>query len=90
MDIVVVDTDIVSFYFKRDSRGEPYVASWAGKTLLVSFMTLAELQLWGIIRNWGQGRKSQLQSFLKQHFAVYQVDERLCGLWAFVMAEKSN
>ena len=87
MDFVVVDTDIVSFCFKHDSRAQPYVANWTGKTLVVSFMTLAELRLWEIVRNWGQGRISQFRSFLKQHFAVHPANERLCGLWALLMAE---
>jgi len=87
MDFVVVDTDIISFCFKHDSRAQPYIASWSGKTLVVSFMTLAELRLWGIVRNWGQTRKSQFQLFLKQHFAVHPANERLCDLWALVMAE---
>jgi predicted nucleic acid-binding protein len=87
MDFVVVDTDIVSFCFKNDSRAQPYIAGWTGKTLVVSFMTLAELQLWGIVRNWSQSRKSEIHSFLKQHFVVHPVNERLCGLWATLMAE---
>jgi hypothetical protein len=56
MDFVVVDTDVVSFYFKNDPRSQPYVSQWAGKTLLISLMTLADLQIWGLVRNWGPRR----------------------------------
>jgi len=90
MDLLVVDTDVVSFYFKNDPRAQPYMARWAGKTLVVSFMRLAELQLWALVRKWGSDRTERLRSFLVQHFVVHPVDERLCGLWAAVMAESQS
>lgn len=43
MTSVVVDTDVVSFSFKRDSRIRRYRPHLLGKTLVISFMTLAEL-----------------------------------------------
>jgi predicted nucleic acid-binding protein len=51
MNLVLVDTDVVSFHFKNDPRAEPHIAEWAGKTLVVSFMTLAELQFWRLSAN---------------------------------------
>ena len=87
MDLLVVDTDVVSFYFKNDPRAQPYVNRWAGKTLVVSFMTQAELQFWAIVRQWGPSRVERLRTFLTRHFIVYPVDEGLCALWAAAMAE---
>jgi tRNA(fMet)-specific endonuclease VapC len=87
MDIVVVDTDVASFYFKNDRRAQPFVSRWSGKTLVISFMTFAELQLWALLRNWGPRRVGQLQAFIKTHFVVHPADEHLCSLWASVMAE---
>ena len=58
MNWLVIDTDVVSFYFKNDSRAKAYVANWQGNTLVISFMTLAELKLWGLVRNWGANRAS--------------------------------
>lgn len=40
---VVVDTDVVSFIFKNRPVGAQYEADLAGCTLLISFLTLAEL-----------------------------------------------
>jgi predicted nucleic acid-binding protein len=87
MDLLVVDTDVVSFFFKNDPRAQPYVAHWTGKTLVVSFMTLAELKLWALVRNWGPARAERLTAYMARHFVVHPVDERLCGLWAAVMAQ---
>jgi hypothetical protein len=40
---VVVDTDVVSFIFKNHPTGRLYEADLVGNTLLISFMTVAEL-----------------------------------------------
>ncbi|MGC4003229.1 MAG: PIN domain-containing protein [Pirellulales bacterium] len=87
MDFVVIDTDVVSFYFKNDARADPFKNHWAGKTLVVSFMTLAELRLWTRVRRWGRSRIDQLEAFVKSRFVVYPVDDRLCDTWATLMAE---
>ena len=41
---VVLDTDVVSFLFKRDSRGDPYQPHLEDREWLISFMTEAELE----------------------------------------------
>jgi tRNA(fMet)-specific endonuclease VapC len=61
MNLIVVDTDLVSYFFKGDSRVHPYLAAWAGRQLVVSFMTIAELKLWAIIRKWSEPRIAQLE-----------------------------
>jgi predicted nucleic acid-binding protein len=40
-----------------------------------------------LIRKWGQHRTERLRAFLTQQFVVHPFDERLCDLWAEVMAE---
>lgn len=53
MTPVVVDTDVVSFIFKNHPIGRRYEADLAGCTLLISFMTVAELDRWAIQSKWG-------------------------------------
>ena len=48
MTRVVVATDVVSFIFKNHPIGVVYEADLAGGTLLISFMTPAELDRWAI------------------------------------------
>jgi len=43
MTPVVVDTDVVSFLLKNDSRAQLYLPLMRNRDLLVSFMTEAEL-----------------------------------------------
>jgi tRNA(fMet)-specific endonuclease VapC len=47
----VVDTDVVSYLFKGDSRAEAYRLHLSGRLLVVSFMTVAELQRWALERD---------------------------------------
>ncbi len=54
-DVVIVDTDGVSFLFKGDTRAQAYRRPLQGRALAVSFMIVAELYQWACVRNWGEG-----------------------------------
>jgi tRNA(fMet)-specific endonuclease VapC len=81
MSAVVVDTDVVSFQFKRDSRAALYDPHLRGRTLVLSFMTLAELDRWSVQRQWGSARQSRLDRHLTR-FVVAYADRALCRWWA--------
>lgn len=83
MAAVVVDTDVVSFLFKLDTRAEAYKPHLRGKLLTISFMTVAELDRWAIARSWGEARRQQLEAHLRR-FIVYHYDRALCRTWAQV------
>ena len=42
MDVVLLDTNIVSFLLKGDSRAKSYAPHLRGRILAISFMTVAE------------------------------------------------
>lgn len=48
---VLIDTDVLSFLFKGDTRAEKYRAHLTNRLLVVSFMTLAELERWALQRH---------------------------------------
>jgi tRNA(fMet)-specific endonuclease VapC len=54
MNFVLLDTNIVSFLFKGDSRIQLYMPYLQGQQLAISFMTVAELFQWAAVRNWAQ------------------------------------
>ena len=83
MTRVVVDTDVVSFIFKNHPSGALYEADLAGCTLLISFMTLAELDRWAIQSKWGPARREWLRLYL-QKFVMLPYSRRLCTPWADV------
>lgn len=89
MNSVVVDTDVVSFLFKNDSRARLYDDHLAGALLVISFMSLAELDLWVLQRNWGEARRQRLETFLA-NFVIHPFDRGLCQLWAKVRHEANR
>lgn len=83
MDAVVVDTDVISFWFKNDTRASAYRRHLIGKLLVVSFVSVGELQEWAIRRRWGAERRAQMEQHL-QRFLFHPVDRRICSVWAEV------
>jgi len=83
-DAVVVDTNVISFFIKRDTRSPLYESHLASSSLLViAAQTRAELELWALSRNWGAKRLSELKQFLAD-YVLAQVDEKLALKWATV------
>jgi tRNA(fMet)-specific endonuclease VapC len=83
---LVVDTNVVSFTFKKDSRSVLYESHLQGNFLVISFMTLAELKLWTLKNNWGEKRKDNFAEFLKDYLVIYS-DEKLCEIWAQIKSD---
>lgn len=81
MPSVVVDTDVVSFLFKEDSRAELYRPHLTDKLLVMSFMTVAELDQWALERNWGATRRARMEEHLR-NFVIYPFNRALCSKWA--------
>ena len=82
---MVVDTDVISFLFKGHTTGSLYRADLDGRALLISFMTLAELDRWAIQATWGEKRRDCLKLYL-QPFVVMPYNRALCLAWAEVMS----
>jgi predicted nucleic acid-binding protein len=80
---LIVDTDVLSFLYKRDTRAEKYRAHLAGHMLTISFMTLAELERWMLSANWGMRRRQHLESYLKR-YVIHPATPALCRKWAEV------
>jgi predicted nucleic acid-binding protein len=81
---VVVDTDVVSYLFKRDTRAAHYEPHLLGRAPVVSFMTVAELDAWALQRNWGRRTRQRLERHLTR-FTFHYPDRELCRVWAAVM-----
>ncbi len=78
---MLLDTNIVSYFHKGDSRAKAYEPHLHDQTLFVSFLTVAELYRWPIERGWGEQKKQGLVQYLK-NFTVLPYDEALAWTWA--------
>jgi predicted nucleic acid-binding protein len=90
MDVILLDTNIVSFILKGDSRASDYELHLKDRQLAISFMTVAELYQWVTVRKWGERRKSQLAQTLKASYTLLSFDIRLCQIWGEIRAKRQS
>ena len=60
----MVDTDVLSFWLKNDTRGASYSTVLADGTLVISFQSVGELLRWPAQLGWGIARRASLEQFL--------------------------
>ncbi len=87
MTTVLLDTTVVSYLLKGDTRATAYAPLIADDYLAISFMTVAELFEWAAVRKWGQPRLGQLEQTLATYLII-PVDIELCRLWGMLRAEQ--
>jgi predicted nucleic acid-binding protein len=79
--LAVVDTDIVSFLFKAHSLAHAYQAILAGRALLVSLVTVAEIEYGMEVEAWRAGRRDLMRRFLSR-FTTLLPDSDTAHIWA--------
>ena len=84
---IVVDTNVISYLYKRDSRAFLYQKHLAEETKFISFMTLAELKTWTLQNNWGARRKLELEDFVVRNYGIIFADQELCEIWAEIKSD---
>lgn len=86
--MLLLDTNIVSYIFKKDSRANLYRFDLEGSSLAISLITIAELRLWTKISQWGTQRQQEFEIWLKQNFLSLPVDDQLAQRWAIIMMSR--
>lgn len=89
MSYIVLDTDVWSFLFKRDTRAEQYRDHIQGQIPCVSFQTVAELYQWVEKANWGRKRREKLAAWLER-FLVLGYDQQTGQLWGQIRADRER
>lgn len=88
-DWLLLDTDVVSYLLKGDSRFRFYEPLVSGKMLALSFMSEAELYRWAIVRDWGEPRIQHLETALHRYVSL-PYDREVGWAWARIMARCSQ
>jgi tRNA(fMet)-specific endonuclease VapC len=88
MSTVLLDTNIVSYLFKRDTRANLYAPHLRNQELAIAMMTVAELFQWAAMRSWGEARVTRLEHSLER-YTILPVDIDTCRHWAAVRAARS-
>jgi len=86
---IVVDTDVFSYIFKKDTRAAAYETHLIESPKFISFMTLAELRLWQVRSNWGERKRSEFDLMISDYGIIFP-DENLCTVWAQIQAESGD
>lgn len=87
MDSVLLDTTVASLIHPRRRLSRlrsAFAHHMIGKTLAISFQTVAELWCWAEERNWGIDQREGLTGFMEQ-FVVLPYTPELAQTWARVM-----
>lgn len=83
MASVLVDTDVFSFVFKRDSRASAYERNLIGFQHCLSFQSVAELRSWALARSWGNRKRESLDASIARCM-ILPYDDALAHRWAEV------
>lgn len=87
---LLLDTNIISVFLKpNDTRAALYGPLIQGHHLYISFMTLAELYRWALVREWGAARIARLEVYLER-YTVLPVSAELCKEWARIQAHRQR
>jgi tRNA(fMet)-specific endonuclease VapC len=89
MSTILLDTNIVSYLFKQDTRAALYAPHLLDRELAIAMMTVAELFQWAAIRSWGKPRVMRLEQLLES-YTILPVDIDLCRQWAEIRATRSR
>ena len=84
MKAVVVDTDVISYIFKADTRGQPYINYLGQTTNFYSFQTLAELRFWALHHHWSENRWLKMLAHL-DNYNLIEHNAAITENWAVVM-----
>jgi tRNA(fMet)-specific endonuclease VapC len=83
---ILLDTNIVSFAFKGDTRIQDYLPHLAGQKLLISIVTVAELRLWTLAHQWQTKRIQTLETYLRETYTPINLNDEICTQWAHIQA----
>jgi len=82
---MLLDTNIVGYFFRDDSRARPYERHLTSQTRYIAFVTLGELYQWLFLRPFSEANKQRLLEHIAQHVVV-PYDDRLAWRWAELTA----
>lgn len=85
---VLVDTDVVSFFLRDDTRALSYERHLRSRLLLISFVTVGELYRGALVRGWSETRRGEMEQALEAYVWV-GYDRRLSLVWAEMMASSA-
>ena len=85
--ILLLDTNIVAYRMRLDTRATLYAPHLVGHSLAISFMTVGEFIEGAERARWGRRRRALLNAELSQ-YTVVESDPDICRHWGELRAER--
>jgi tRNA(fMet)-specific endonuclease VapC len=82
--LLIVDTNVISYALRHDTRAALYARHLRNQSLAISFATRAELLFGARKRNWGVRRLHDLDVILRPYLVLYP-DDGICRVWAEII-----
>ena len=84
---IVVDTNVVSYIYRGDPIGRPYLDRIGGHRPFISVQTYEEIMFGVMVNNWGQARIRRLLRYVNANYDIIQVNSRLAVICARLRAD---
>jgi len=86
---LMVDTNVVSYVMRGDTRAKLYLPHLQGKLLSISFITVGEMFYGAKKKRWGEKKRRQLETTLR-NFVVIPYDNEIAWCYARVVTERER
>ena len=86
---LMLDTNIVSYLFKKSDFVRPYFRHLSGRLLFLPFISVGELFLWAESAGWGQVRRAAMEEKLRNYIIV-PYDHEIARFYARIAAERKS
>ena len=87
---VVVDTNVVSYIYRKSPVATPYLEKMARRRAVISFQTYEEI-LYGVLHsNWGERRRHELLSYVDATYEMVGYDRELVNACASLRADAAG
>ncbi len=86
---IILDTNIVSYMMKGGLLAETYLPHIQGKLSAISFITVGEMYFGAENRNWGEKKRKELETTLR-NFIVIPYDHEIARCYGLLVAERKR
>lgn len=86
---ILVDTNVISFLMRGDSRGLAYAPHLQGKLGAISFVTVGEIYYGAEKARWGQARRMKIETALR-NFVVIPYDHEIARGYGRIVADRER
>ena len=86
---IILDTNIVSYLMKGGPLAEVYEPHVQNHLLAITFITVGELYFGAEKRNWGEKKRKELETTLR-NFVVIPYDHEIAGCYGRLVAERQR